>query len=91
MEQELRERIKKTLLEAMANVFKMSEEELGGLMEKDLIKDLGATSLQYFPVIAALEDELDIELQYQDFRRNGKTIASVIDYVESVYCETYDD
>lgn len=87
---ELREQITKAVLSSMATAFETSEEELSKQMDKDLIKELNATSRHYFPVIAALEDELDIELQYQDFRRNGKTITMAIDYVEAVYREIYD-
>ena len=52
--------------------------------DTDFLEDLKATSVQFFPIIAALEDEFDIEIQYQDFRRNGKTVKQAIDFVEKL-------
>ena len=86
---DLRERIKGTLLDAMAKVFELDRAALETRPDLNSINDLGATSIQFFPIISALEDELDIELQYQDFRRNGKTIQTAIDFVVQQYEETY--
>lgn len=81
--------IRKVTLDSMSKVLGFSKEVLENSMDKDLIKDFKATSQQFFPVIAALEDEFDLELQYQDFRRNGRTLNEVIKYVTQIYTDTY--
>lgn len=86
---EVRNTIIKTILSTVAEVFSMDEEALKQNMDIKLIEDLGATSVQFFPIIAALEEELDIEIQYQDFRREAKTINKAIDFVETEYVKTY--
>lgn len=85
------EEIRETMLASMAQVFEKTEEELSVNADADLLDELKATSQQYFPIIAALEEQFDIELQYQDFRREGRTINKAIEFVEDVYRKTYGD
>jgi len=78
----LREEIEEIMLAAMEKVFEKPRSAF--TPETNFLEDLKATSVQYFPIIAALEDEFDIEIQYQDFRREGKTIKEAIDFVEKL-------
>jgi acyl carrier protein len=79
---DLREEIEDVMLTAMVKVFEIPRERI--TYETSFLDDLKATSVQFFPIIAALEDEFDIEVQYQDFRRNGKTVKDAIDFIEKL-------
>jgi acyl carrier protein len=46
----------------------------------ELIKDLGAKSVNFVRMIGALEDEFDLEIPFMEFRRK-KTIGEAIDYI----------
>jgi acyl carrier protein len=79
---DLRKEIEEIMLTAMVKVFEIPREKI--THETSFLEDLKATSVQFFPIIAALEDEFDIEIQYQDFRRNGKTVKDAIDFIEKL-------
>ena len=79
---DLRQEIEDIMLAAMEKVFEMPREKF--TPETSFLDDLKATSMQFFPIIAALEDEFDIEIQYQDFRREGQTVKDAIDFVEKL-------
>jgi len=79
---DLRAEIEDIMLTAMEKVFERPRSEFTD--DTDFLDDLKATSVQFFPIIAALEDEFDIEIQYQDFRRNGKTVKQAVDFVEKL-------
>lgn len=79
---DLREEIEEIMLAAMEKVFERPQSEF--THDTNFLEDLKATSLQFFPIIAALEDEFDIEIQYQDFRREGKTVGEAIAFVEKL-------
>ena len=88
---EVKETIKSTMLTAITKVFDVEKVRLETNLNLRFFEDMNATSIQLFPIISALEDELDIEIQYQDFRRNGKTIAEAIDFVREEYRKIYGD
>jgi acyl carrier protein len=46
----------------------------------ELIADLGAKSVNFVRIIAALEDEYDLEINFVEFRKQ-KSIGEAIDYV----------
>jgi acyl carrier protein len=79
---DLRAEIEEIMLTAMEKVFEKPRSEF--TPETSFLEDLKATSMQFFPIIAALEDEFDIEIQYQDFRREGQTVKDAIDFVEKL-------
>jgi acyl carrier protein len=66
----------------MEKGFDMPREEF--MPETRFLEDLKPTSVQFFPIMAALENEFDIEVQYQDFRRNRKTLKDAIDFIEKL-------
>lgn len=86
---QINDNIKEIMITAMAKVFSVDKDTLNNNLNLNLLDDLHATSIQYFPVISALEDALDIELQYQDFRREGKTISDAIEFVVTEYQKVY--
>lgn len=86
---EIKERVKSTMLTAIRKAFSVEKEYLESNLNLNFFEDMKASSIQLFPIISALEDELDIEIQYQDFRRNGKTIAEAIEFVRNEYKKVY--
>ena len=52
----------------------------------DLVADLGVKSVNFVRVIAALEDEFELEIPFMEFRRK-KTIGESIDYIVQL-CES---
>lgn len=86
---EIKERVKSTMLTAITKAFSVEKEYLESNLNLNFFEDMKASSIQLFPIISALEDELDIEIQYQDFRRNGKTIAEAIEFVRNEYKKVY--
>lgn len=49
--------------------------------DTNIIADLKATSKHFFPVMAALEDEYEIDLNYSSVRVHSKTIGGLVDYL----------
>jgi acyl carrier protein len=79
---DLREVIEDCMLNVMEKVFCLPRDKF--THDTSFLEDLKATSVQFFPILAALEDEFDIEIQYQDFRREGKTVGEAIAFIEKL-------
>lgn len=72
--------IRTKVFQTVADAFGKSPEELKD--DTRLIEDLDAKSVNYFPIMNALEEEYDLELQYQTFRSKCPTIKDIIKLVE---------
>jgi acyl carrier protein len=48
----------------------------------NLLADLDAKSTNYFPIINDIDDEYDLDLQYQEFRTRCTTVGDIIKLVE---------
>lgn len=68
------------VLEIVAKAFGKAPGELN--KDTRLIEDLDAKSVNYFPIMNALEEEYDLELQYQSFRSQCPTIGDIIRLAE---------
>lgn len=73
--------VRDTVYTAASKAFKIPEEELTD--KTNLLDDLDANSTNYFPIMNELEEEYDLDIQYQTFRTNCRTIGDIIEYVES--------
>ena len=80
-----RERIAKILNETIADIFMLDLEYVASNPELNFRKDLKASSIQYFPLISELEEQLDIELDAHDFQWKAHTIAQAVVFVEQEY------
>ena len=78
----LRDQVSTTMYAAVSAAMNKPVEELTDATE--LIVDLGAKSVNFVRIIAALEDELDLEIPFMEFRRK-KSIGEAIDYVVKLY------
>ena len=68
----------------MSTVAKAFGKDVSELSEDtNLLEDLDAKSTNYFPIMNALEEKYDLDIQYQAFRTNQRTIGDIIKMVES--------
>ena len=74
-----RDEVADMVFEQVSKAFKVPRESLGP--ETNFLDDLKATSINYIPIMVALEDEYDIEFQYQEVRSKCRTIQGMIDHV----------
>jgi acyl carrier protein len=73
-----KDEIRSAFLKAISETMKTPLAELND--NTQLIADLGAKSVDFVRIIGALEDELDQEIPFMEFRRK-KTIGEAIEYL----------
>lgn len=84
---ETRQKIIEVLNENIADIFMKDEEYIMAHHELNFRTDLKATSLQYYPLITEMEEQLDIELDAHDFQWKAHTIADAVEFVTNAYNE----
>ena len=65
--------------QVISNVLKMSEDEISN--EANFIFDLGADSMQSLELVAAFEEEFDIEMD-QEKALEIQTVADAVNFIE---------
>lgn len=85
----MEEKVKEAAYQAIADAFMIDVSEVERNPDRRLREDMGASSMQYFPLIAALEDKFDIELDFHGFQNEARTFAQVADYTYAVYLEQH--
>ena len=65
--------------QVISNVLKMNEDEIGN--DSNFIFDLGADSMQSLELIAAFEEEFDIEMD-QEKALEIQTVADAVKFIE---------
>lgn len=73
--------VRDKVYKAVAEAFSIKPEELTD--STNLLQDLNAKSVNYFPIMNELEEEYDLDIQYQEFRSNCPTVGSIVEFVES--------
>lgn len=79
------EQITQIVEQCVARVFQLDPAEVASHHELRFKEDLHATSQQYFPIIAAFEDKLDLYIDYHDFQFAAVTIQKAIDFTVEEY------
>jgi acyl carrier protein len=74
----VRDQISDVLYRAVAGAMDKPIEQLTDSTQ--LVADLGAKSANLVRIISVVEDELDLDVSFQEFSR-GKTIGDLIDYL----------
>lgn len=74
----LQEQVREAVYAAVSEAMNTPREDLTDTTE--IIADLGAKSANLVRIISVLEDELDLEIPFMQFRRK-KTIGEAIEYV----------
>jgi acyl carrier protein len=78
----IRDQVSKVLYGAVSATMNKPMEELTESTE--FIADLGAKSVNLVRIIAALEDEFELEIPFMEFRRK-KSIGEAIDYMVQLH------
>ena len=79
------EEIAEMMISELAEIFMLDKEYVKAHPELRLREDLAATSMHYFPLIAALEEKLDIEVEFHEFQEHTPTVQATIDYAIELY------
>ncbi len=82
---DIRSQIADVIEESVAKVFRKDKAEIAANHNLRLKEDLNANSKHYFPILAALSDAFDLEIDYHQFQFHATTIESAIDYVFEEY------
>jgi acyl carrier protein len=75
-----KDQIKKRIKKVVASVLKIDESEISD--DANFIFDLGADSMQSMLLIAAFEDEFDIEMDVEK-AQEVQTISGAVDFIAS--------
>jgi acyl carrier protein len=79
----LEEEVLKKIIERAAVLFKKDPSELS--LDTKWVEDLKAKSVNYVQVIAVLEAEFDVQINFMEFRRK-KTLGEAAEFVAQL-CE----
>jgi acyl carrier protein len=83
----IRERVTEVIEREIADAFMLEREYVAANHGLKLREDLVATSFHYFTLVSALEEELDMPVDFHDFQYESGTIALAIDYAVKLYNE----
>ena len=70
--------IKEKVYAAVADAFMLSAEQVAANPAVRLREDLGASSMNYYPLIADLEEAFDVEFELHDFQFRAKTVNDIV-------------
>lgn len=73
------ESIEKRVVKVVSEILEVPEADIK--LESRFVEDLDAESIQSVELMAALEEEFDIEMD-EDEAMNVKTVAGAVEYVE---------
>lgn len=76
-----RKDVQTVVYRAVADAFMVDVASIEADPTKRLREDMGATSMQYFPIISALEDEFDLDIDLHDFQNGTRSIEDAVDFV----------
>ncbi len=79
---DVRDRVSAVLYKAVSAAMERPVDQLSDSTE--LVKDLGAKSVNMVRIISVLEDELDLDVSFQELRRR-KTIGDIIEYLVELH------
>ena len=81
---ECQEKVQSAVVELLAAVTEKSVEEVTAHLDDSMHDSLGVTSVQLFPLLAGLEEQFDVEMDYAEFITNVKTAREGIAYVSKL-------
>lgn len=84
---QIRQRITDVMNAAIADIFMLDVDHISSHPEFDFRADLHASSIQYFPLIARIEDEFDIVIDSYAFQKRAHTIEDAISLVTKQFIE----
>ena len=72
------EEITQKVYAAVADAFMKTPEEVAANPQVRLREDLGASSMQYYPLISDLEEAFDVEFELHDFQFRARTVDDIV-------------
>lgn len=79
-----REKIAEIVNKIVADVFNLDPAYVAEHPELNYRADFAATSLHYFPLLADLEDQLNVEVENHYFQNRASTVADTIDFMDEL-------
>ena len=86
---DIREKVTEIIERTVADVFMFEMDYVAANHELKFREDLATSSVQYFPIVAALEEEFQLEIDFHEFQYESGTIKLAIDYVVKLYNEKH--
>jgi acyl carrier protein len=80
-----KEKVGEIFLQSAAKAFNKEYDELAANLQLDIHKDMHCESLQVQVILAVIEDDLDIQLDFSDVMQKISTLQSGIDLVYETY------
>lgn len=84
---DIRDQVADVIEDAVAKVFRRDKAEIAANHGLRLKEDLNANSKHYFPILAALSDKFNLEIDYHEFQFYATTVETAIDYAVDQYHE----
>lgn len=84
-QKKMKEKIRSEVYQAVADAFMLDVAEVETNLQKRLREDMGASSMQYLPLISTLEEECNVELDLHGFQNEARTIDGIVEYVFAEY------
>ena len=81
----IREKVTGLMEREVADVFMLDREYIAANHGLKFRQDLVATSIHYFPIVTALEEDLKIDIDFHEFQYESETIEHAIDFVVMLY------
>ena len=79
-----REQIVDIYIVTLAKILEKSKEDIMSGLDASFKDDFAMTSVEFFPLIAELEEALGFEIDYHDFLVNVHTINQGADYLHGI-------
>lgn len=76
--------VEEIFAQVLAKLTSKTEEEILADIDLAFNEDYGLTSMEYFPLIAELEDRLDLEIDYSEFLTKALNVRSGAAYIYEV-------
>ena len=86
---DVREKVADLIDDVVADVFMFEKDYVAANHGLRFREDLATSSIQYFPIISALGEELQIDIDFHEFQYESGTIEQAIDYVVKLYNEQH--
>ena len=84
---DIRGKVTNIMVDTVADVFMLEKDYIAANLGIKFREDLATSSIQYFPIVAALEEELKIRIDFHEFQYESGTIELAIDYVVKLFNE----
>ena len=75
---------KDIVIEVVASTINKTAEELAAAADASFTEELGMSSIEIFPIISELEDQLDVEIDFAAFLSEATSVNATVAYIEGL-------